>query len=109
LDAYFVQDLCADAKRRAVVESLVTLANALDSSVVAEGVGSKDDLSLLEAIGVDLSQANLLCPAISLKQLLASGLLKESVMPEAEKQDGEKLGGDENYARAAAAAESFYT
>ena len=39
---------------------------------VAEGVPSNEDLAHLEAIGVELAQANLLCPAIPLKQLLAS-------------------------------------
>jgi EAL domain-containing protein (putative c-di-GMP-specific phosphodiesterase class I) len=77
LDAYFVDGLSTDSKRRAVVESVVALARALGSSVVAEGVKSKDDLLQIETMGVDFAQANLLCPAISLKDLLASGYLDD--------------------------------
>ncbi len=77
LDAYFVNGLCSDTKRRAVVESVVALAKALGSSVVAEGVTSNDDLLQLETMDVDFAQANLLCPAISLKDLLASGYLDD--------------------------------
>jgi EAL domain-containing protein (putative c-di-GMP-specific phosphodiesterase class I) len=55
----------------------VTLAKALDSAVVAEGVASNDDLLHLETMGVDFAQANLLCPAITLKKLLATGYLDD--------------------------------
>lgn len=78
LDSYFVHGLSADSKRRAVVASLVALAGALDSAVVAEGVDSHDGLAQLEELGVDLVQANLLCPAIRLEELLAAGHLGES-------------------------------
>ncbi len=75
LDAYFVQGLTADSKRRAVVESLATLAEAMESSVVAEGVESKEDLSQLARMGVEFVQANLLCAAMPLEDLLGNGLL----------------------------------
>jgi EAL domain-containing protein (putative c-di-GMP-specific phosphodiesterase class I) len=78
LDAYFVRGLSTDSKRRAVVESLVILAKALDSAVVAEGVESNDDLLQLQAMGVDSVQANLLCPAIPLEELLATGYLDDA-------------------------------
>jgi EAL domain-containing protein (putative c-di-GMP-specific phosphodiesterase class I) len=114
LDAYFVRDLATDPKRCAVVESVVALANALDSSVVAEGVPSYDDLAHLEAIGVDLAQANLLCPAISVKQLLASDffcdpafgtpLARETTVDGVQSIDRERA-----FVKAAAASESFYT
>jgi EAL domain-containing protein (putative c-di-GMP-specific phosphodiesterase class I) len=77
LDAYFVHGLSTDSKRRAVVESLVTLAKALESAVVAEGVDSNDDLLRLQAMGVDFVQANLLCAAIPLDELLATGYLND--------------------------------
>jgi len=76
LDAYFVQGLCVDRKRRAVVESLVALAAALGSSVVAEGVESLGDLGVLEQLGVELVQANTLCSALPAQDLLATGLLQ---------------------------------
>jgi EAL domain-containing protein (putative c-di-GMP-specific phosphodiesterase class I) len=77
LDGYFVQGLSTDLKRRAVVESLVALARALGSAVVAEAVASNEDLVQLEAIGVDFAQANLLCPAVSLDELLLTRFLDD--------------------------------
>jgi EAL domain-containing protein (putative c-di-GMP-specific phosphodiesterase class I) len=76
LDAYFVRGLTADSKRRAVVESVVALANALESSVVAEGVESTDDLAELRRIGVELFQANLMCPPMPLMELQSSGVVE---------------------------------
>jgi EAL domain-containing protein (putative c-di-GMP-specific phosphodiesterase class I) len=73
LDAYFVRGLNEDPKRRAVIESLVALAKALGSSVVAEGPNSEEDLSLLATLGVELVQANILCPALPVKELQSRG------------------------------------
>jgi EAL domain-containing protein (putative c-di-GMP-specific phosphodiesterase class I) len=75
LDAYFVRGLNADPKRRAMVKSVVTLAEAMDSSVVAEGVESTEDLAELGRMGVQLVQANLLCAAMPLGDLCATGPL----------------------------------
>ncbi len=75
LDAYFVRGLNADSRRRAVVQSVVTLAEALGSSVVAEGVESKEELSTLDQMGVELVQGNLLRAALPLEDLLATGSL----------------------------------
>jgi len=112
LDAYFVRDLTTDPKRCAVVESVVALANALDSSVVAEGVPSNEDLSHLEAIGVELAQANLLCPALTVKQLLACDFFSDPafgtpVAEETAEQSVQSI--DRAFAKAAAATQSFYT
>jgi len=73
LDGYFVRDLSRDPKRRAVVTSLVALARILESTVVAEAVASQEDLSLLVELGVNLMQANLLCPASPLEELQKLG------------------------------------
>jgi len=75
LDAYFVRGLTGDPKRRAVVESVATLAKALGSSVVAEGVELNQDLALLGRMGIELVQANLLCPALPLEDLVAEALV----------------------------------
>lgn len=82
LDAYFVRGLSVDPKRRAVVESVATLASALGSSVVAEGVESSQDLAQLGRMGIELVQANLLCPALSLEQLQARGLVAATEKPQ---------------------------
>jgi EAL domain-containing protein (putative c-di-GMP-specific phosphodiesterase class I) len=113
LDAYFVHALSIDSKRRAVVESLVTLAKALESAVVAEGVDSNDDLLQLRAMGVDFVQANLLCAAIPLDELLATGYLNDPsfgrpVRPEVRVKSGHSL--DQRWAPLElAAGQSFYT
>jgi EAL domain-containing protein (putative c-di-GMP-specific phosphodiesterase class I) len=78
LDGYFVRDLHNDPKRRAVVESLVTLAKTLESAVVAEAVASEDDLAYVSALGVDLVQANILCPALPLEELQKLGHVEAS-------------------------------
>jgi EAL domain-containing protein (putative c-di-GMP-specific phosphodiesterase class I) len=75
LDAYFVRSLKHYPRRRAVVESVVKLASAMQGSVVAEGVESADDLIEVNRIGVEYVQANLLCSAMTLKDLQATGLL----------------------------------
>lgn len=75
LDAYFVRGLNEDPKRRAVVESLVALAKALGSAVVAEGAATEQDIYRLSTLGVDLIQANILCAAMPLEELKKTGHL----------------------------------
>ncbi len=75
LDSYFVRGLQNDSKRRAVVESVVAFARALHTAVVAEGVESTEDIALLAEMGVEFVQCNLLCPALSLSELMASGTI----------------------------------
>jgi EAL domain-containing protein (putative c-di-GMP-specific phosphodiesterase class I) len=71
LDAYFVRDLKKDLRRRAVVESVVTLAKAMNGAIVGEGVGTEEDLEQLEDMGIDLIQSNLLCEALPFDDLRA--------------------------------------
>jgi len=93
LDAYFVQSLCVDSKRRAVVESVVALAAALGSSVVAEGVECLGDLGALEQLGVELVQANVLCSPLPVEDLLTSGLLQSGLsVLEAAPAPGDRVG-----------------
>ena len=75
LDSYFVRSLSHYPRRRAVVESVVTLAAAMQGSVVAEGVESAEDLTELNRLGVEFVQANLLCSAMRLDELWTTGLL----------------------------------
>ena len=75
LDAYFVLGLSTDPRRRAVVESVVTLADSMGGLVVAEGAESRDDIAKLNQMGVGLVQGNMLCPASPLEELAATGLL----------------------------------
>jgi EAL domain-containing protein (putative c-di-GMP-specific phosphodiesterase class I) len=78
LDSYFVQGVRIDSKRRAVVESVVAFGRALHSAVVAEGAETAEEIALLADLGVEFVQCNLLCPALPLPQLLASGFIGKS-------------------------------
>jgi EAL domain-containing protein (putative c-di-GMP-specific phosphodiesterase class I) len=76
LDAYFVRGLKDDSKRRAVVESVVAFGRALQSSVVAEGPESVEDIAMLAEMGVEFVQCNVLCPALPLEELLIAGIVR---------------------------------
>lgn len=78
LDAYFVRGLRDDSKRRAVVESVVAFGRALQSDVVAEGAESVEDIAILADMGVSFVQCNLLCPAVTLEELFAKGMIQRS-------------------------------
>jgi predicted signal transduction protein with EAL and GGDEF domain len=75
LDEYFARGVHQDADRGAVVHSIITLAESLGGCVVAEGIESKEGLATVACMGVELFQANLLCPAMSNEDLRASGLM----------------------------------
>jgi EAL domain-containing protein (putative c-di-GMP-specific phosphodiesterase class I) len=75
LDAYFVRGLRNDSGRRAVVESVVTFGRALQSSVVAEGAESMEDIAILADLGVEFVQCNFLCPAMKLEELMVTGVI----------------------------------
>jgi EAL domain-containing protein (putative c-di-GMP-specific phosphodiesterase class I) len=109
LDAYFVQGLSICSKRRAVVGSLAALAKDLGSAVVAEGVISNIDLLQLETMGVEFAQANLLCPALSLKKLLSSGYLDDLAFASQSEPQADPGLSHPRAALGLAAGESFYT
>jgi len=75
IDAYFVRGVSADTKRRAVIESIVALSRSMGAQVVAEGPETKEELRVLQETGVELVQSNLLCEAMPLFGLQATGLL----------------------------------
>jgi len=60
VDRCIVNGCHGDAKRRAVIESLVQLASRLHSEVVAEGVETDDDLVVVQSLGVKIVQGFLL-------------------------------------------------
>jgi EAL domain-containing protein (putative c-di-GMP-specific phosphodiesterase class I) len=114
LDGYFVRDLNRDPKRRAVVESLVALAETLESAVVAEAVASQEDLSHLAELGVDLVQANILCPAMPLEELQKLGHLGASPVFDVMFRPGAEIHSVQNFEKrgmsfGVAVGQSFYT
>jgi diguanylate cyclase (GGDEF)-like protein/PAS domain S-box-containing protein len=52
----FIQDLHANAEDAIVVQAMISLAHALNRSVVAEGVELAEQMSVLERLGCDLVQ-----------------------------------------------------
>jgi EAL domain-containing protein (putative c-di-GMP-specific phosphodiesterase class I) len=62
IDRYFVQGCGRDPDRRAVVASIVKLANDLGGLVVAEGAENQDDLKTLGIMGVEFAQCFLFSP-----------------------------------------------
>ncbi len=75
LDAYFVRGIRDDSKRRAVVESVVAFGKALHTAVVAEAAETLEDIAILADMGVEFVQCNVLCPAVTLDELLATAVV----------------------------------
>ena len=72
VDAFIVQGLHSDPRRRAIVASIVKLASELGSHVVAEGVETELDLAALTRLGVTFIQGYLFSRPITVEQLLSS-------------------------------------
>jgi len=74
IDRSFVKDLPADADDRALTEAIVSIAQALSITVVAEGVETPEQRDYLLGLGCSLQQGYLLgrpMPADRLRQLMA--------------------------------------
>jgi EAL domain-containing protein (putative c-di-GMP-specific phosphodiesterase class I) len=56
LDLSLTQEISRDPAREALASSLVSFADGVGASIVAEGISSDDDLSLLRALGVEYGQ-----------------------------------------------------
>ena len=77
LASYLAQQVNDDFKRRAVVDSLLTLAKSLGSSVISEGVSTEENLATLALMGIQLVQTNMLCRPIPVETVLRSGVLSD--------------------------------
>lgn len=75
LSAHLANHVGDDFRKRAAVESILGLATRFGCSVIASEISRTEDLTALAMLGVRLVQADFLCPAISLDQLLTSGVL----------------------------------
>jgi EAL domain-containing protein (putative c-di-GMP-specific phosphodiesterase class I) len=76
IDKYLIQGCHRDFNRKAVVKSVLTLAQSLGSYVVAEGVEEIDDLETVVDLGIDLIQGYLFGKPMSVTDLLGTELLK---------------------------------
>ncbi|MBU3672630.1 MAG: EAL domain-containing protein [Sinobacteraceae bacterium] len=69
IDQRFVRDLAANAQARAIVRSVVGLANDLALGCTAEGVEQELDFTALRELGCPMAQGQWLCEPLSAEQL----------------------------------------
>lgn len=60
IDRSFVENVAGDAGARVVVQALLMIARAMDQKVVAEGIETPEQLSVMRALGCDYAQGFLL-------------------------------------------------
>jgi EAL domain-containing protein (putative c-di-GMP-specific phosphodiesterase class I) len=65
IDRSFVSDLCKDPHDTAIVRAIITLGQALDLTVVAEGVETREQLESLTELECDVVQGYLFSKALS--------------------------------------------
>ncbi len=70
IDKHYIRDIASDKKRRLYVAQMVRMAHVEGAIVVAEGVESVEELSVISQIGCDLVQGFLIAkPTMKLKDL----------------------------------------
>jgi diguanylate cyclase (GGDEF)-like protein/PAS domain S-box-containing protein len=67
IDKTFVSDVCKDPHDTSIVRAIINLGHALDLTVIAEGVETKDQLQYLTALGCDAVQGFLFSKPLSTK------------------------------------------
>ena len=67
IDKSFVSDVCRDPHDTAIVRAIINLGHALDLTVVAEGVETKEQLQYLSALECDVVQGFLFSKSLSAK------------------------------------------
>ena len=67
IDRTFVADVCKDPHDTAIVRAIIHLGHALDLTVIAEGVETKEQLQYLSALECDVVQGFLFSKALSVK------------------------------------------
>ena len=65
IDKTFVSDVCRDPHDTAIVRAIINLGHALDLTVIAEGVETKEQLQYLSALECDVLQGFLFSKALS--------------------------------------------
>ena len=65
IDRSFIHDMTTSANHRAIVSTIISLAHSLNLTVVAEGVETPAQQSLLKAYGCDQTQGFIHSPALA--------------------------------------------
>jgi predicted signal transduction protein with EAL and GGDEF domain len=84
IDRTFVREVATDPRTRALVESVVAMANAFDAVVVAEGIEDEESRTAFREAGCRLGQGFLFSPPVHLTraaQFLEGTLPREPVAP----------------------------
>ena len=68
IDRSFLKDIVSDSEDQTLVAAMIYLAHEFDLNVVAEGVETPEQLSILQELGCDDYQGFLLSPAIPSKE-----------------------------------------
>lgn len=92
IDRSFVMDLIENPDRLAQVSAIVTLAHSMNLNVVAEGVETEDQSSLLRMLGCDEMQGFLFSRPLPCEIFEANYLALASKRPLASKAHGPSLG-----------------
>ena len=69
VDRYFVSGANADARKRAVLSTVVRLGAELGAEIIAEGIETEAELDLVRSLHVDLLQGYLFCKALPAAEL----------------------------------------
>jgi len=64
IDRSFIQSMESSSERKDVVGAIITLAQRLGMTVVAEGVESADQMAMLNQLGCEMAQGFLFSPAV---------------------------------------------
>ncbi len=67
IDKSFVSDVCKDPHDTSIVRAIINLGHALDLTVIAEGVETREQLQYLTALECDVVQGFLFSKALSVK------------------------------------------
>jgi diguanylate cyclase (GGDEF)-like protein len=75
VDRSFIRDIGLNSTANALIQSLVSLGDAMDLSVIAEGIETEDQLKLLRLVQCEYAQGFLICrpvPATEIDELLGA-------------------------------------
>ncbi|MBV8031583.1 MAG: EAL domain-containing protein [Betaproteobacteria bacterium] len=80
IDRSFVVQMKQSPQARAVIESVISMAHALDLRVIAEGVETKDELDELRAMGCDEAQGYFIARPMNAAELFSfAGVRRQTV------------------------------